>query len=130
MTLEYRRHSDGIRSDGIPRRRQALYAEEEGLNEGKEGKAIMEWALLAVALLIFGQLFRVNALLRGIYLILEKQNRPPTENSDRWVADLDKDLGEQYPGYKSALVYAVSGLVALGLLLWLVWRFLIKGLGF
>ena len=85
------------------------------------------WILLAVALLIFAELFRTNALLRGIYLMLEKQNRPPSSDSHRWVNQLEQDAKQAIPDSRSALIYLLIGFGALAVMLWVLWQFLLPG---
>lgn len=86
---------------------------------------ILQWFLFIVLLLIFAELFRANALLRGIYVILERQNRPPSETSDRWVSQLDREARQSLPDSRSALIYLLIGLAGAAAGLWVLWQFLL-----
>ena len=84
-------------------------------------REIADWAALLLAATIVFQLLRTNALLRGIYLILEKQHRPATEQYDLWVAKLECDLREHYPDTLLVPLYLVGALAifaAYGSFLW------------
>lgn len=71
---------------------------------------MVEWGLVVVGIAIAAQLFRTNALLRGIYVLLEKHHRPPGETCDRWVAQLERGLAERYPDAKRAALNALGGI--------------------
>jgi hypothetical protein len=83
--------------------------------------------ILAVGLLaIWLQLLTANALLRGIYTILEKHHRPLNAENDRWVHQAERDLRDWLPpGPSWGTIFGCLGMLSLLIVAaaaWAWWR--------